>query len=40
MTLMLLVFPQYLELRFSKAVRICGTLTFIFQTVGAALLFI
>ncbi|XP_029284020.1 solute carrier family 5 member 6 [Cottoperca gobio] len=24
---------QYLELRFSKAVRICGTLTFIFQTV-------
>uniref|UniRef100_A0A8C4IF50 Sodium-dependent multivitamin transporter n=1 Tax=Dicentrarchus labrax TaxID=13489 RepID=A0A8C4IF50_DICLA len=28
---------QYLELRFSKAVRICGTLTFIFQTVGAAL---
>uniref|UniRef100_A0A3Q3EFB0 Sodium-dependent multivitamin transporter n=1 Tax=Labrus bergylta TaxID=56723 RepID=A0A3Q3EFB0_9LABR len=23
---------QYLELRFSKAVRICGTLTFIFQT--------
>uniref|UniRef100_A0A8C9ZHN1 Solute carrier family 5 member 6 n=1 Tax=Sander lucioperca TaxID=283035 RepID=A0A8C9ZHN1_SANLU len=24
---------QYLEMRFSKAVRICGTLTFIFQTV-------
>ncbi|MEQ2285903.1 Sodium-dependent multivitamin transporter [Ameca splendens] len=24
---------QYLELRFSKAVRICGTLTFIFQMV-------
>uniref|UniRef100_A0AAQ4P9J5 Solute carrier family 5 member 6 n=1 Tax=Gasterosteus aculeatus aculeatus TaxID=481459 RepID=A0AAQ4P9J5_GASAC len=24
---------EYLELRFSKAVRICGTLTFIFQTV-------
>lgn len=24
---------QYLELRFSKAVRVCGTLTFIFQTV-------
>lgn len=24
---------QYLELRFSKTVRICGTLTFIFQTV-------
>ncbi|KAK5858020.1 hypothetical protein PBY51_011221 [Eleginops maclovinus] len=24
---------QYLELRFSKAVRICGTVTFIFQTV-------
>ncbi|XP_029983117.1 solute carrier family 5 member 6 isoform X2 [Sphaeramia orbicularis] len=24
---------QYLELRFSKSVRICGTLTFIFQTV-------
>lgn len=28
---------QYLELRFSKPVRICGTLTFIFQTVGATL---
>lgn len=27
---------QYLELRFSKAVRICGTLAFIFQMVGAA----
>lgn len=26
---------QYLELRFSKPVRICGTLTFIFQMVGA-----
>lgn len=25
---------QYLELRFSKPVRICGTLTFIFQMVG------
>uniref|UniRef100_A0A673BU19 Sodium-dependent multivitamin transporter-like n=1 Tax=Sphaeramia orbicularis TaxID=375764 RepID=A0A673BU19_9TELE len=25
---------QYLELRFSKSVRICGTLTFIFQTVS------
>ncbi|KAF3845555.1 hypothetical protein F7725_008718 [Dissostichus mawsoni] len=25
---------QYLELRFSKAVRICGTVTFIFQTGG------
>ncbi|KAF3845547.1 hypothetical protein F7725_008710 [Dissostichus mawsoni] len=25
---------QYLELRFSKAVRICGTVTFIFQTVS------
>lgn len=28
---------QYLELRFSKAVRICGTFTFIFQMVSAAL---
>lgn len=26
--------PQYLELRFSKPVRICGTLTFIFQMVS------
>uniref|UniRef100_A0A3B3E2T3 Solute carrier family 5 member 6 n=1 Tax=Oryzias melastigma TaxID=30732 RepID=A0A3B3E2T3_ORYME len=25
---------QYLELRFSKAVRVCGTLTFIFQMVS------
>lgn len=28
---------QYLELRFSKAVRICGTVTFIFQMVSSAL---
>lgn len=30
--------PQYLELRFSKAVRICGTLTFIFQMVSLSLI--
>uniref|UniRef100_A0A671WAH1 Sodium-dependent multivitamin transporter n=1 Tax=Sparus aurata TaxID=8175 RepID=A0A671WAH1_SPAAU len=29
---------QYLELRFSKPVRICGTLTFIFQMVGCVCL--
>lgn len=29
---------QYLELRFSKAVRICGTVTFIFQMVSLSLI--
>lgn len=28
---------QYLELRFSKPVRICGTMTFIFQMVSSTL---
>ena len=32
-----ILFPQYLEMRFSKAVRICGTLTFICQMVSPKL---
>lgn len=35
LTLLLCFVSKYLELRFSKAVRVCGTLTFIFQMVSS-----